>query len=413
MILTVLWAAFTLSLSVEARPQPQLVAPLMGDRAATLPRGRFLVSFTRIRVSADSRFDGNGQRNEISSEFDKSLTWRDVIESDATREKQLGGLLDSKGVSSSDSAGSVRGDFTGLIDVSVPVLGYGITDRLGIYIAIPIQRVQLRSKVSYVQSESARSLVNRLRAEEQSASAEDMETALNKGFQNTADRAGYDYSENTDRSDVGDIRIEIPYVRKFSGFSSAFIQTLILPTGNVSSLKDFYGINSGEGRYQIGSRGVIETSFLSRGTLSGSAGFQLPFSAKTAIRLPSQAGDLMSSDFDSAARITGGERAQIQVQAKWQVARSWTIATGAQHQVKNRDQYDGTIGTAESYRNAGVGTSERLTAFFMNVELDTISAFLSGDIPVPFRLMAGGTFPVAGMNTGAERSGNLQMNLFF
>lgn len=400
-------------MTAEARQQPRLIAPIMGDRAATLPRGRFLLSYSRIGVSADSRFDGNGVHGPISNEFTKSLTWRDVIESDRAREHQLGGLLDSKGAASTDSAGSVRGDLTGSVDVTVPVLGYGITDRLGIYLAVPIQKIRLRSKVAYVQSESARNVVQRLRNDEQGAAADDMERALNNGFLTAVERAGYDYTESTERTEIGDLRIEIPYVRKFRRYSTAWIQSLILPTGKTSVPSDFYGISSGEGRYQVGSRWVIETPFLSHGTLSGSTGFQLPLPGRAAIRLPREPGDLLSPDIDPRARLTGGERVQIQVQCKLQVTRWWALATGAQHQIKSREKFGGGIGSPERYSEAGTGSSERLTAVFINAELDTIAAFLTGDIPLPFRMMAGGSFPVAGMNTGADRSGYLQMNLFF
>ncbi len=403
--------------SVNAFAVPSLFPAFQGARALTLPRGRFLVSYTRISVAIDSRFDPSGEVGSIGAELSRDLTWKDVIAGRPERSDQIAGLLDAHGISEQDSAGYFEGDLVGRLNLTVPVAGFGITDQLGIFVAVPIQNIRVRSKVSYQRSLSAEKLVNELGGTDQQAAANDMAATLNDGFSDQIAKAGYRYQEHVEQTKMGDVRVEIPYVfkKRFlrSRASFALIGSVVLPTGSRPDPADLIPLSSGQGRLVAGLRGVASHDLTSRLRLHFSSGLMLPLPADRSVRVPRDENDRLSSDIDTRARISGGVTALAELHAQVLLTRSWILSSGLQHQSKTSENFKGSEFTESRYSFLSARTAERLESYFVNLELNTLSAFLAGDFKFPIQVTGGYAAPIAGVNSLGESYAFIQSTLFF
>jgi hypothetical protein len=398
--------------------QAQMMPATNGDLTSTLPKGRILISAVQQVINAGNRFTDSGQLEKIKSRFNRTISWNDVLQDDPSRSAQLQGLFLSNGINLEDSPGRYEGNFSGQVSATVPVLGYGFSNDWGIYAAIPIVRFQMSSQVQYVASASAVQLVDQLENTQQGSVAEEFRSALNQGFQQRLSDAGYDYRSNIDRSFVGDIRLEVPYIYKpaVAGSDSlAVISTIILPTATVADPRDLYQTGSGERRGGLGARAVYSMPiFHHRFTLTTTGGptLLLP-SGERAVRVPRYSGDVLSRDIDESSRLGWGLQVQLMADLKFQISRSWAARMGLQHQNRLIDSLNGTRFSAERYEWAQDPVRLRLESAWLNIEFNSIQAFLDQDLPIPFQLLAGIAVPLSGRNVIQDPSLMLQTTFFF
>lgn len=393
----------------------QLLAPVLtGDVAATLPRGRWMATMTGFGLDVSTRFDGAGNREPISNLFTREVAWNEVIDADPERSAQVRGLLGSRGTLGEGSAGRYRGEFRGSVTGKVPVVGYGVTDRLGVFAALPILDVRVRSRVVYEASPSAEALVRSFRESGQTATASDFARVLDDGFATELRKAGYDYEESRDRNEIGDLRFEVPYVirPKSRGRAAAVYSTLILPTGKAADPREFYGISTGQERVQLGSRAVFAQDWR-RLTFTQSGGVLYPFAAARSVRVPRDPLDRLSPDIDEGARVSGGLNYTLAFDTRFAVTRTWALRSGFQHQRRFRDSFSGSRYSADRYGYVSGSAGERLESAFLHLEADSLASFLSGEFPVPGRVVGGIGAPLSGKNALADRIAFVQANLFF
>ncbi len=395
--------------------QAALTPNLMGEQVGTLPKGRFMVSSGVFLSSMNQRFNSNGKRELISNNFNQKLSWNEIGSADPRRSEQFKGLLDSQSISSDSTAGAFVGDFNGEIQGNVPVIGHGLTDEIGLYVALPILRFRAQSNVAYQKSDNAQGFINKLVSIDQKAAANELAAGLNDGFNDELERAGYKYEKTVDRTLLGDLRIDLMHVKKNQNplLRFATVTTLLTPTGKTADPTDLYGFSSGEGRVGVGLREVAELNVLPQLALLGSAGMTYKFVSSRKMRVPRFEGDKLSSDIDSSVSVRQGHEWTSMLVTRYLISRSFIARVGLQHQGRLKDNYSGNKFNNSRYSALSQGTNEHLENTFVSLEMNTIKAFLDRDWFIPGSVLAAYSIPLAGKNSLSEKMGLVQASVFF
>lgn len=393
-----------------------IVPNITGDRPATLPKRRIMATSAFYYSELSKQYDSTGRVANFSDNLNRNIGWNDVLKSDQTRSDQLSGLLQSKGINLNDSAGSFTGDFKGTQQTTVPVFGFGITDSLGLYAALPVVRFQAHSSIAYQKSQSSEDFVNALRASNQNSAADEFAQSLNSSFDTQLAKAGYKFEDTIDKTYVGDLQldlIKIVELQKYRDFKIAIIPSLIVPTGKKAEMNDLYQFSTTDYRYQIGARTVVEMPVASGLTFIPSAAIMQPLNATIEKRIPKDESDLLASDIDKNTNLSGGFFYTVRTDLRQQLSRSWAIRGGFEHSQRLEKTYSGNLYSQNRYALLNKKSGERLDVILANLELSTIRAFLDRDFILPTQLNIGAGLPVSGTNTLANTFLMCQAAFFF
>lgn len=401
----------------ESVAQAQLFPNMVGERQGTLPKGRFMLSGAQVNALMDQRFSSGGAKEEFSSLFNRTVTWNEILKEQGARKSQVAGLLLANGVSPDSDAGRMIGNFSGRVTSTVPVLGYGISNRVGVFFALPVLKFDLRSNAAFLGSTSSKHLVSQLEKSGQHSASREFAAAFSDSFSKALARAGYDYQSSYTETYLGDLRVDVPIVIQDSSqrFQMTWSQTLIAPTAQRAPVSELFGLSGGLGRWMLGTRAIVGAQLpnAKRIGFTSSVGALMPFAATQPIRMTPTGSPELTQDVDPSARVSGGFQFQGYLATHIQWSRSAKTSFSIQHQqILDRD-YSGTRFSNEKYALISNGSGERLDSFQFNLEFDSIPAFLSGDFLIPGILNIGVALPFAGKNTLASTAWLLQGSTFF
>jgi hypothetical protein len=398
--------------------QAQMLSTFVREQVGTLPQGRFLISFVQVMTSIDQNFDRNGVKSPLSSNFNQDVNFQRIVSEEPIRGNQLAGLFKANGISLEDSAGQVNGSLLGTVDAKVPVIGYGISDSVGLYLTIPLIRFQLQSQYQFQSSPVTEQFLKTLRSEDQNSVAREFDLALNTSLENKLHRAGYGWDPNLNRTYLGDLQLMLMKVWNTSGLNAAqdsfLLQTsFTLPTATDQNIQDLYGLRAGEGRFGFGLKAGYQRMLSSRLQWNAAAQGQVLMPTVQAQRLPSSDTDELNESLDKNTQISGGARLQAQTQLRYQFPKWIGVNVGLNWQQRLRETYAGTALAPSFYERGSAQSGELLWATYASVDLNSIQSFLDGGFMFPGIAELGVGLPIQGRNAIAEPVVQLQGSLFF
>jgi hypothetical protein len=411
-----------LSLVWALPAQAMLFSDPLGPQVGTLPAGRTMFSYIFIQSDVSQSFGTGGEITALESRFNRSLPWQTLINADRRRGAQLEGLLRSHGVNPRSNAGQIDGSFSGSMRTHLALAGVGITDRIGLFAALPIIRLNLNSATAFSASDSARHFTESLRRSGQSGTARDFESALNTGFRDQMRLAGYSYQPVDERLMVGDLTLLVPIQISDPADDWRWVAqgVVVAPTGSPAAIDDLYQVGSGDGRWWVGARGLTQVNLPYRLSLRGLAGARMAFADERDVRVPLSAIDELRPTIARNTRIVGGEQLEGQIDLVWQATRSWMIRSGWQSQYRFRLRYDGgeqasltPAALTRAYGRLSNESDMSLHTWSTSLEFRSIQAFLDGDFPIPVQAQIAFTLPVAGQGNLADWATAAQLSLFF
>lgn len=412
------WVLFSFSLGLLAQDaSAQLFPNLVGETLGTLPKSRWMVSVAQVNGALESRFTVDGSNQPFSSLFQRQISWDQVINDRPERREQVAGLLMANGVDPSSAAGSVNGEFIGRLTSTVPVLGYGVNDRLGIFFALPVLKFEVRSGTGFLSSSSTQKLIQSLEASGQFSTAREFSANFQSSFSKQLARAGYTAESSYAETFLGDLRAEVPYVVRGPSRSIqvTWTQTVIAPTAQRAPVSELFGFFGGQGRWMLGSRGIVGYTPPAAKRLGfiASVGGLVPFVTHQAMRVgPAGTADLIT-DIDPNTRVSGGFQYQAFASTHYQLNRTFRARVSYQFQEILDRTYSGNLFTSERYQEMSRGSGERLQSIQAGIDINTIQAFLSGDFVMPGMLNLAAAFPLTGRNSLASTAWMIQGAMFF
>lgn len=395
-----------------------LLPNIVGEATGSLPQGRFMVSVLNLVTPLESRSLLNGDSQSFSSMFNRNLSWQMMMDSEPARKDQVAGLLAANGITDfNSSAGSFAGSFGGRATTLVPLVGYGLTDRIGVFFVIPIIKFQTSYSTAYQASAAAQKLIQDLEGSGQSSTAAEMAESLNQGFNLQLTKAGFSNTPNREIQRVGDLRMEIPIPLTEPTKPLQWIAATqaVFPTAERAASDDFFGFSGGEKRFALGEKitAAWTPPGLRRSTILASTSLLIPFGTEMSVRIPKNSIDFLPSDIDPTTQISGGILAQAFTSFRY----DWStlIGTKLSYQFQRRFQktFSGSLFDSTRYDLLTRLTEESLHSIQAGIEFNTIRAFLDGKFLFPGMLSLGAGIPIASQNSLNTPTYLLQGAVFF
>jgi hypothetical protein len=393
--------------------QAQMMSSYLREQTGTLPRGRVLISMVGLQSSIDRMYSRTGEAKTLSSQFNQPVSVNTIVKDEPVRGSQLAGLFLSNGLDLYDGIGALEGDVTGSVNGKVPVVGYGLTDDVGIYLNLPVIEFNIQAQYRFVQSPAMLAFLQKLRDSDQTSAAREFEVALATSLENKLYRSQYQWNSNLKKTVLGDARINIVKVLNTSPtFQTQLQPFVILPTATDLDLQDLYGLRAGDQRLGLGFKfaaqkkiGIIQVNAATTATHL--------FPAEQGRRLPKDLSDELNELADANVWVTGGDQLQGQLQVRYPMPRWVGFSLGLDWKQKWAETWFGSQHSSDSYQAGADKTASSLVSTYAAIDLNSIQSFLEGGFLFPATAELGVGLPIAGKNAIAEPVIQLQGTMFF
>ena len=404
-----------LALTSAVSAQAQVLSSFVREQVGSLPKGRFLVSYVSLSSSIDSMYGRDGETKSLSSNLSQNVTFQKITEQEPVRGNQLAGLFLSNGVNLADSAGTLSGAITGVVNGKIPVVGYGISDDVGVYVSVPVLNFRVQARYQFDPSQSTQALLSQLQASDQASVAAEMSAALNTSLESKLYQAGLYWDPNLNRNYIGDTQVILMkvYPVNSSGMKQSLQPSLILPTAGDQDIHDLYGLKAGDRRLGLGLKYAQERPLPAGFQLNWSLSGTFLFSNQQARRLPKDPSDEVNENLDESVSVSGGSRFQSQLQLRYPFPRWVGLNLGMSYQKRFQETLEGSRYAPESYALASSRSANSLFSTYASLDLNSIQSFLDGNFLFPALAEIGVGLPLFGTNAIAEPVFELQGTMFF
>jgi hypothetical protein len=407
-----LFALFVL-LVASGDSHAQMMSSYLREQTGTLPQGRILISVVGVQSSLDRMFTKEGDSKSLSSNLNREVKVNTIVQDEPVRGAQLAGMFLSNGVDLADTVGAIEGSMTGSVNGKVPVIGYGVTDTVGVYLNLPVIEFNLNANYRFVQSEKMKAFLAKLRDSDQTSVAKEFEVALSTSLENKLYRSGYEWNTTLKKNVFGDARINVVKVLN-SGFSfqSQVQPFVILPTATDLSLQDLYGLKAGDHRLGVGLKYAAQKQW-SIFQFNTSVTATHLFPAQQGRRLPKDSADELNEYLDEQVWVAGGDQLQGQVQMRYLFPRWVGFSFGLDWKQRWNESWSGSKYSPDLYGYAEEKTGSSLFSTYASIDLNSIQSFLEGGFLFPAAAELGVGLPIVGRNAIAEPVIQLQGTMFF
>ena len=394
-----------------------LKAPLEFETTKVLPKGVRNPRFKNVFMSIENRFNGVGQIEPLGVKLNKGVTWDALLdkqETDAKREK-LKGLIGASDVSlaSSSGPGSTTGVVNTLIDVKVPVLAWGVTDRLTLAVAVPIMKVQISADTGFESNEDGNRFLNTLSAQDP-VKADEVKGALTNGIQQKLEQKGYEPLRSHTVQGVGDIKLVGKYLLSQKEQDAVALKCdLTLPTGRAVSPDKAVDAPLGDGQTDFGFSLIWDRMLTESLKLNTYSGYTIQFANSVVKRIPTATESL--SDVKETLRRKLGDVATAGTSLSYEFSSvGLTVGAGYSFQYLTPTIYQD--GQYESYRYRLLEADSPLQALHaatLSAGFSTVDWFKAKKFVLPFQANLAYSRPLIGRNVTKNDVVTAELVLFF
>ncbi len=402
------WIIFTTGSS-----EAQMMSSYLREQTGTLPRGRFMISVVSVQSSIDRMYSRSGERKNLSSNLNRQVDVQTIVSDEPVRGSQLEGLFLANGMNLSDSVGKIEGSIRGKVDGKVPVVGFGVSDDLGIFFNLPVIEFQVDSAYRFEASAQMKAFLDRLRSSDQTSVAKEFESALQNSLATKLYRSQYQWNSTLKKTALGDARITAVKVLENRPDYQAQVQPfLIFPTATGQDLHDLYGLKAGDRRLGLGVKYSIQKQVSYFQFNASVMGTHL-FEATQGRRVPKNSEDDLNELLDENVTVTGGDQFQSQFQIRYSLPKWVSLNVGLDWKQRWNESWAGSRNENLIYRIAEEKTGSSLFSSYASLDLNTIQSFLEGKFLFPAIAEIGVGMPISGKNAIAEPVVQLQGTMFF
>jgi hypothetical protein len=399
-----------------------LTAPFLIENPNVLPPKVRNPRYVNLFMSVDSKFDAAGVAQPLGLRLNKLVRWNDVLNSmdDPKKRTMARAKLTEAGLDVNGSPGWTTGNVNTFVDVKVPVLAVGITDRFTLGIAVPVMNVDVSADTGFIKADSGEAerlveAISKSSVTEGNNAARKMNNSVNEKLTNY----GYEPIQSQNFTRVGDIQVVGKYlVHQDAENILSWKSSLVLPTGTPLNVNRALDIPTGDGRYQIGSSLIYGRTLPYgfhdfRWTAYGGVLAMLPHSLER--RIPVSADDPISRDKEMLIRDFG---ANLNVGTSVNYTHPATgIVTAAGYQVNylTPTRYSGgTRYSADRYSYLeGLTPSQTLHSATLMAGFSTVEWYQAKKFVYPFQANFVYSHPIAGRNVSTTDVMSGELVLFF
>ncbi len=397
-----------------------LKAPMELETTQVLPKGVRNPRFKNLFMSIDSRWDGVGAEQELGSKLNKGVSWNALIFSPQNSKQdqaKLMGLLKANGINDwqNDGPGFTTGKVSTYVNAKVPVLAYGVTDRLTLALAVPVLKIEVNADTGFVTTpNNAQKFYDALCASDP-IKCNRVKTQLSDATQNKLLALGYEPipTHQTIQS-VGDIKLVSKY--QFTKNESNVLtlkNDLTLPTGRGPNADKALDVPTGDARYQLGVALILDHYFLDPLWLNTYGGYTALLPNKMSKRIPTLESSLSSDKEELKRNLAHQIAAGSSLNYKYaRLGMSLGVGYGVQF-ISKTTYNDGNL---EAYRYRlleGDSPSQTLHATTLMAEFSTVEWFKQNRFVIPLQAHLTYSHALAGRNVTRNDVWMGEIVLFF
>lgn len=396
-----------------------LLAPFEIENANTLPSGVRNPRFKNLFLSIDSKFDSVGIAQPLAKTSNKLVTFGDILDSQARTSaadaSSAQAIMNNAGIVASDSPGSTTGDVNVAADVKIPVLAYGVNDRLTLALAVPIYKADIQASTGFVASTKGQAFIDEAARTGTPVEAAKAAGKLNNAVNEKLTSYGYDPIQSDTVSGLGDMKLVAKY-RLYSDDRNVIVlkPALTLPTGIAPNPDKAVDVPTGDGQWDTAAGLVWDYQLYSdiRVNTWGVYTAQMPDSIEK--RIPERAGDAITPDKEIVSRNLGDQLGAGTGLTFGSLTRGFSLGVGYSYQYMNQDSYEGTRFAQERYRYLeDLNPAQDLHAATLMAGFATIDYFKEKSFFYPFQAFLAYSRILGGRNSNAADVFAAEMVMFF
>lgn len=398
----------------------QLKIPFNFENASVLPSGIRNLRYMNAKLDAIDKFDGSGNIVPIGNALNKAITWGDSIngKKDIYERALLRGTLSNYGIDESEYIGNTTGVVNVAVTAQVPVIAYGVNEKLTMAIALPFVTDDISVDSGFVADENlnnfATNIVQRQRNSQHKAYKVKFDT-LN-AIENKLRDNGYKTLSSSEgrRSRLGDVIIVSKYQYvKSDNLLSALRFEVTAPTGEKTDVDKAVDVGTGDGQWDVGLGVASQYDISGAFSLSGFAGFTIQLPTEGEKRIPVEADSKITEDKDERTEIDLGDMLKIEAALTYNFLNGFSLVNGLGHQYKQADSYEGSKFSKNRYEWLAQDTEQKMTTYQAGLSYSTIPLFRQKKFKVPLQASVFYTSVLEGKNIVKDDVVTLEMALFF
>ncbi len=395
-----------------------MTAPIMLPSAKVLPKGVRNFTFKGAYTSPDAIFKHDGEKAGLANPMNLWITGADaIIGKDNNLEKA--GLLQKLRAIGADERTIIAesiGQINGQVQVSAPIIAWGITSKWTTAIVVPIKRYSLNIDTGVRQTnvKVIKALRAHLVANGMGKEIEEFERKLADPIRWKARDYGYDEIPGTEnKTQLGDIQI----INKYQVLSNTFHTVtlsggLTLPTGKQMAVDKLVNIPGGDGQTDISIGANYDLQLGKYITISSALAYTVQFKDTVERRIPEQAKSLIGREKDANISRNLGDIMGAAVASTFRI-KGTTLGVGYNFQYKQKDTYEGSAFSSERYGWLAKDSEQNMHALLAKIGYDTIDLYKAGKFPVPLLFSVTHTRIMAGKNVVRNPLTTLDISMFF
>lgn len=393
-----------------------LKAPMELESAQVLPEGVRNPRFKNLFMSIDTRFNNLGQREPLGNKLNKEVTWGNLLtkqNSDADRQRLIG-LLQASGIDPAvGGPGTTSGQVNTFVDVKVPVLAVGLTNRLTIAVAAPVMKVDVSADTGFLGNESGDRFLKNL-CDSDPVKCNEVKNKLTDATNQKLTEFGYEPIQSHQVKGLGDIKFVSKYLffeddkNKFS-----LKGELTLPTGIPPNPDKALDIPTGDGQWDVGVGLIWDAQITERIKLNHFAGYTVQLPDRIERRIPT-AVDTLSKEKEFLVRNLGDLWSSGISLSYGFPAVGLTFGGGYHLQYLSQTTYQDGAHASYRYRLLEMEFPDQIAhSTILVATFSTVEWYQSNQFAVPFQANLAYSKPFAGRNITQNDVLTAEMVLFF
>jgi len=363
-----------------------LFAPISIDSAAVMPKGIRNLRIGGFTTEVGQKFDGTGTVVPTANSLNRSVTWNELISSrsDASERGLLKGGLEAEGVDLGSSVGDAQGLINARVTSTIPVLAYGLSEKVTFGAGLPIVYSNTHVDVAWVANSVFQKRLEQLQNSGYEPKILSFKQALQNVIKEKISKYGYKDLESETHTDIGDLNLGVKeQIYKDDLVAVALAQKIVVPTGRTADLDKVVDLAPGDGHFNFGLSAVADFYVAKNWTVTPSAGYLYQFETSQAVRVPKISTESISPDIDRDVRVKRGDIMSTTLAVKYQATEFITTSLAYSLQYKNPDSYMGGRFQPARYGFLERDTWQNMHTAQLAVTGSTIPLFKKKQFPVP------------------------------
>lgn len=392
-----------------------LFAPFSMESAGVLPKGVRSFRVSGFTTEIGDKYNDFGQLEILGKGFNKKITWGELIDSEPAGfdRGQFKGGLEAMGYHMDDVVGDARGIANSRLTATVPVLAYGLTEKLTLGVAVPIVYSNVNVSTGWGADPAFQE-----RLDELSRGYFNKVLSYEQKLQNVVATklAGYGYKplENEQHTELGDVTMAMKYqLLKDVSYAWSVGTKLVVPTGRAADIDKLIDVAPGDGQWDAGLSTAFDYVPTGRVTLTAAAAYTYQMPVTRAKRVPRSADETATPDVDSYVREKQGNTMGASLGGRYKVHELWSVGGAYGFHYKERDSYRGGTFAPERYEFLANDTEQVLQVGQIGLTYTTVPLFMKKRFDLPLEASVNFSQVLSGRNVNNANLASFEVAAFF